>query len=106
MGSYINYWLVEDRVAKQHKGSSSPYIWSFIGDCFTIDDIRNKAIELFNNNKCDGILYRVTRENVHGQITNHYYAYYDDKGFHNQTYIAKIGIIFELLRLKEKQKIK
>jgi hypothetical protein len=102
MSSYINYWLVEGTIAKDYKGDS-PYIYSFIGDGFTIDEIKDKARELFEENKCDGVLYRVIRENIHGETTIHYFTYYDKKGFHNQTYIDKIGLMFEPFIMDGKQ---
>jgi hypothetical protein len=102
MSSYINYWLVEGITAKDYKGNS-PYIYSFIGDGFTIDEIKNKARELFTNNKCDGVLYRVIRENAYGETTRHYFTYYDSKGFHSQKYIDKIGLMFEPFIMDGKQ---
>ena len=94
MSSYVNYWKVKDNIALNHKGNS-PYIWSFIGDCWWKFEIEEKAIQLFNENNCDGILYRVVRENVHGEVTKCYFIYYDGRKFHKQNYIDKIGLMFE-----------
>jgi hypothetical protein len=98
---YVNYWKVKDKIALNHKGES-PYIWSFIGH-FWMFEVDNKAIQLFEENECDGILYRVIRENVHGQTTNCYFVYYDGKKFHKQGYINKIGLMFEPFTMNGKQ---
>ena len=94
MGAYINYWKVEDKIAKNHRGKS-PYIFSFIGGSWSMSEIRNKAKELYENNVCDGILYRVIRENLGGESIKCYFIYYDGKVFHKQDYIDNIGLMFE-----------
>jgi hypothetical protein len=94
MGSYINYWEVKDNVALEYRGNSA-YIFSFIGGHWDMREIRNKAKELLEKCKCDGILYRVMHYNVHGKSTNCYFVYYDGNGFHKQGYIDKLGLVFE-----------
>ncbi len=94
MGAYINYWKVEGKVAKDHIGES-PYIFSFIGGSWSMYEIRNKAKELYEKNVCDGILYRVIRQNPWGETTKCYFIYYDGKTFHRQDYIDNMGLMFE-----------
>jgi hypothetical protein len=80
MKGYFNFYKVVDKVI----GTNSLYnIW---GNGFYMDEIRNKAKELYNklkekNEEFDGILIRVIRENVHGQMVNCYYLYWDGKRF-------------------------
>ena len=66
-------------------------------------EVSNKAMQLFEENECDGILYRVTRTNPWGQVANCYFVYYDGKKFHKQGYIDKVGLMFEPFVMDEKQ---
>ena len=75
MGDCTNYWKVKNNIVEGN------FIYSFYGHWFMFE-LRNKAKELYKNNECDGILFRIIRENVRGECTNCYYLYYDGKKFH------------------------
>ena len=75
MRDCINYWKVKEKIVKEN------FIFTFQGH-WLMHELRNKAKELYKNNECDGILFRIIRENVHGECTNCYYLYYDGKKFH------------------------
>lgn len=77
MGDCTNYWKVKEKIVKEN------FIYSFYGH-WPMNELRDKAKELYdiNKNECDGILFRIIRENVYGQCTNFYFLYYDGKKFH------------------------
>ena len=102
MSSYINYWEVRGNVALTYRGDGA-YIFSFIGGHWYMNEIRNKAKELLERCKCDGILYRVIHQNIHGESTNCYFVYYDVNGFHKQGYIDKLGLVFESFMVDGKE---
>ena len=75
MGDCTNYWKVKEKIVKEN------FIFSFHGH-WLMNELRDKAKELYDNNECDGILFRIIRENVHGESIKCYYLYYDGKKFH------------------------
>lgn len=95
VNTYINFWEVKDNVALDYRSGDGPYICSLLGGRWDMCEIRNKAKELLKEYKCDGILYRVIRENIHRESVGCYFMYCDKDGFHKQGYIDKIGLVFE-----------
>ena len=81
MGDVINYW----KIPKEHiiNRRNMGYIWSYIGNCWTMNEVRNKAKELYEQykNEWEGILLRITRTNAWDELINCYYLYYNGKKF-------------------------
>lgn len=77
MSSYsghVKYHLV-------HKNLASPEMVCVFRWVPFIDEIRDKAKELYTENECDGVLFYIWRENPWGECTNEYYTFYDGKKF-------------------------
>ena len=81
MGDVINYW----KIPKEHiiNRRNMGYIWSYIGNCWHMNEVRNKAKELYEQykNEWEGILLRITRTNAWDELINCYYLYYNGKKF-------------------------
>lgn len=81
MGDVVNYW----KIPKEHiiNRRNMGYIWSYIGNCWTMNEVRNKAKELYEQykNEWEGILLRIIRVNAWDEPTNIYYLYYNGKKF-------------------------
>ena len=74
MNGYVRYHLVNKGVA------SNEMIFVYRGMPY-IEEIREKAKELYKENKCDGVLFYIRRENPWGECTMDYYILYDGKKF-------------------------
>ena len=79
--NYYNSHFVFEGV-KDNTLVNGDYLYQEIGVIHTsLQEMREKAKELFAKNKFDGILLRIFRNNVHEDTVKYYELYYNGKKF-------------------------
>ena len=71
------------------------YLHQEIGAIYTsLQEMREKAKELFAKNNFDGILLRIFRNNVHEETVKYYELYYNGKKFIKNPYVLYYTVPF------------
>ena len=80
MHYYNSYFIFEG--VRDNTVVNGDYLYQEIGAIYTsLQEMREKAKELFAKNNFDGILLRVFRNNVHEETVKYYELYYNGEKF-------------------------
>ena len=80
MSRVINFYKVTKSIVKKHA-----QIYTISGTHVSSLEIKNKACELYNKYKCDGILIITIKKNIYGDTIGGNELYYDGNIFTRNT---------------------